>query len=97
MVTYVMLMNLTRKGAAEVDGLPGYLQTLEGLVTTNGGTTLLACATLGAYDVVLAAELPDDGTAMNVAADIAKIGLTTVQTLKSFQFPAFETFWRGHQ
>jgi uncharacterized protein with GYD domain len=97
MVTYVILMQLTHEGAAQVDDLPQYLQDLKDLVTNNGGHPLLACATLGRYDAVLGAEFEDDGTAMNVAADIAKIGLMKPETLKSFSTPDLNLFWRGHQ
>lgn len=94
MVTYVMLMKLTATGAANVDGLPQFIQALQEMVSSNGGTTLLACATLGAYDLVLAADLPDDGAAMILAADIAEGGQVSTETLKSFTLPGLEEIWR---
>jgi uncharacterized protein with GYD domain len=93
MVTYVMLMKLTAKGAGDVDALPQFIETLQEMVSSKDGTTLLACATLGAYDLVLAAELPDDGAAMILAADIAEGGRVSTETLKSFTLPGLEEMW----
>ena len=80
---YIVLMNWTDKGVAEVKDSPKKAEAAHKALEQAGGKMELYY-TMGPYDLVAVAEAPDDATLMRTVLAIASKGTIRTQTLKAF-------------
>ena len=84
MPRYVVLMNLTAKGFADIKGAPARYEAAVKAIEAAGGKVLSFNVTMGAYDYVMVAEGPGDEYAASLALSLASQGYVTMQTLRAF-------------
>jgi uncharacterized protein with GYD domain len=84
MPTFVMLMNLTAKGLADLKSAPARLDAATKAIEAAGGSLQSFHMTMGPYDYVAVAEAPSDDAAAVVAMSLAAQGNVTMQTLRAF-------------
>ncbi len=84
MAHYVLLMNLTEKGARDVKQMPA--RVAEGMKAWEamGGKTLSFHVTMGPYDYVAVGEAPSDEAAAAYALALASQGNVTTVSMKAF-------------
>lgn len=86
---YVMLGNWTEEGIRNVKHGPQREEAFRKAVETAGGKILLDLHTMGAYDFVVAVELPSDEAANVVALRTGSQGFVRTTTLKGWSGPEF--------
>ena len=84
MPQFVILINLTPKGLADIKNAPARYQAVLKGIEAAGGKVLSFHATMGAYDYVLVAEGPSDEFAALMSLATAAQGYITTQTLRAF-------------
>ena len=84
MATYVSLVNLTEKGAREINDTVKRADAFKTLAKKLGATVKELVWTQGKYDIVAIVEAPDDATASAVFLSAAKLGNIRSQTLRAF-------------
>jgi uncharacterized protein with GYD domain len=84
MPTYIILIKLTEKGINNIKDLPRRVQSARRAIEKAGGKWLGWNFTMGQYDAVAKAELPDDYTAAVVLLTAGKQGNIRTTTLKAF-------------
>jgi uncharacterized protein with GYD domain len=84
MPTYVTLYKWTDQAAKDVKNAPARFQVSRKLIESLGGKVLGVYVTMGEYDVVIMAELPNDEVACNVALSIASKGNVKSTTMRAF-------------
>ena len=90
---YLLLMKLTERGAAHVDGIPDRYKELEQLTLDHGGHVAFYLVTMGPYDIAAAVFVPDDESAMTLAMRLTEQGYVTTLTMKAFDIvPWFGPF-----
>ncbi|MFC6765642.1 GYD domain-containing protein [Natrinema soli] len=87
--TYVFLTNFTQQGIGDVTESPGRTEEAKALVESMGGTWKGFFVTMGRYDGLVIAELPDDATAAQAALTLASGGNVTTETLRAFPLDEF--------
>jgi uncharacterized protein with GYD domain len=84
MPTYIVLVNLTQKGAENIDQSPDRLEKVIELTESLGGEYKDFYMTFGRYDFVYIADLPDDEAAAHLALTYGRGGAGETETLKAF-------------
>ncbi len=84
MARYIMLANWTDQGVKNVKDSPGRLDAAKALAKKMGCEIREFYMTVGAYDMVVTAEGPDDETFAKFALTIAMGGNLRTTTLKAF-------------
>ncbi|MDL5361484.1 GYD domain-containing protein [Halalkalicoccus sp. NIPERK01] len=84
MPTYVVLVNLTQKGAENIDQSPDRLEQVKEATESLGGEYRDFYMTFGQYDFVYIADLPDDEAAAHLALTYGRGGGGETETLKAF-------------
>jgi len=84
MARYIMLMNWTNQGIANVKDSPKRLDTAKALAKKLKGEIRKFYMTTGTYDIVLVLELPDDEAAAKFALSVGSAGNIRTTTLKAF-------------
>jgi len=84
-VHYIYLMKLTPEGRAQVSDLVKRGEEFRQSAQDVGGQVTAYFATLGEFDLVGIAKVPDDESAMLLALALAKRGFVTTTTLKAFE------------
>ena len=84
MPQFVLLMNLTTKGLADLKGAPARIEAGVKALEAAGGKMVCFRATMGAYDYVMVAEGPSDEFAALMSMATAAQGYVTTQTLRAF-------------
>ena len=84
MPRYVTLLNWTDQGISNVKQAIDRLRAADAAIQEAGGKLLSVNYTMGQYDLVVVAELPDDETAMTFLVEIAGQGNVRSETLKAF-------------
>ena len=91
MATYIMLLNYTDQGIRNVKDSPNRLDAAKALAQNLGGEFKQTYLTLGAYDLVVVLELPDDAAAAKFAFAAGSIGRVRTTTLKAFSEEQFRS------
>jgi uncharacterized protein with GYD domain len=86
---YVMLGNWTEAGIRTVKQGPQRAETFRKAVEAAGGKVLLDLHTMGAYDFVVAVELPTDEAANLIALRTGVEGSVRTTTLKGWSSAEF--------
>jgi uncharacterized protein with GYD domain len=84
MPRYVILINFTEQGLKAIKDLPKRVRSARGAVEKAGGKWLSWHMTMGDYDAVVIADLPDDFTASTILLAVGKSGNIRTTTLKAF-------------
>lgn len=84
MPTYIVLIKETEKGIKSIKDLPKRVQGARRAIEKVGGKWLGWNFTMGQYDAIAKAELPDDYTAATVLLTAEKQGYIRTTTLKAF-------------
>lgn len=84
MARYVLLLNWTDQGIRAVKDTVKRAASARQLVEKMGGRVGESLWTLGAYDLVLTVEAPDDETATAMSIKLAALGNVRTTTLRAF-------------
>ncbi len=84
MATYVVLLNWTQQGIANVKDGPGRVQTARKAVEDAGGKWLGYYVTMGQYDGVAIVDLPSDEAVATMLLATAMRGNVQTQTMRAF-------------
>ncbi len=84
MAHYVYLVNWTADGIRNVAQAPARAEEFRRSVESAGGTVTSFLHTMGAYDLVVAVELPSDDAANQIALRTGRLGYVRTTTLKGW-------------
>lgn len=84
MAKYVVLVNWTEQGIRDVTKTTERADQVRQLAQQLGGKVELLLWTLGRYDIVAIAEMPDDETAALMGLRIGGMGTVRTETLRAF-------------
>jgi len=84
MPKYIVLINFTEHGMKTIKDLPKRVQAAREAVEKAGGKFLEWNLTMGQYDAVVIAEVPDDATVAALILGTGKEGNIRTTTLKAF-------------
>lgn len=84
MARYISLLNWTDQGIRNVKETVNRANAARQAFEAGGGTFVDAYWTLGAYDVVLIFEAPDDETAIRLALGLGTKGNVRTATMRAF-------------
>jgi len=94
MPSYVFLVNWTDSGIRAVRDAPARSEAFRRAVEAAGGHLLSILHTMGVYDLVVAAELPSDETANQLALRTGQEGFVRTTTLKGWSASEFAALVR---
>jgi len=89
MPSYVMLANWTDQGVRTVDESPRRLETARKTLEEMGGRFLSVYMTMGAHDLVITYDAPDDAVAARFTLLLGKHGNVRTTSLKAFPEEAY--------
>jgi uncharacterized protein with GYD domain len=89
MPAFVLLMNLTAKGAADIKDLPQRIEASTKAFEAMGGKVLSFHVTMGPYDMVAIGEAPSDEVAAMMALTLSAAGNVTTTSLRAFSREEF--------
>lgn len=84
MPTYITLARFTEKGIESIKQSPSRLEQAKKLLESVGGKFKGFYLTMGRYDAVVIAELPDDAAAAKLALAGGSQGNVRSETLRAF-------------
>ena len=84
MPTYIMLLNWTEQGVANVKESPSRLDAFKQALGQAGGALKGFYLVTGRYDMVAVVEVPDEETAARLALATGSQGSTRTETLRAF-------------
>ena len=86
---YVMLMKYTQKGIADLKGSPERIKQAKAALEKLGGRMVGVWVTMGQYDLVGIADLPNDEAAAIMALSLGSLGNVTTQTMRALSEDEF--------
>jgi len=89
MPTYISLMSYTDKGIQAVRDSPRRLDAAKRMLEDMGGTFRQFFMTMGAYDLILVYEAPDDAVSARFQLLLAAQGNVRTTTMKAFPEAAY--------
>ena len=84
MVTYLMLLNWTDHGMKNVKDSPKRLDGVKKLAKDLGGEVKSFYMTLGAYDLVLIVDMPNNDKLASFALKLGSLGNVRSTTLRAY-------------
>jgi uncharacterized protein with GYD domain len=84
MPTYISLLNYTQQGIADVKNGPARVDAAKAAYRKAGGELKEFFLTMGKYDIIVVAELPDDATVARLALGLGAQGNVRSQTFRAF-------------
>jgi uncharacterized protein with GYD domain len=84
MPAFVLLMNLTAKGVADIKAAPARIDEGVKAFEAMGGKMLSFHVTMGAYDYVAVGEAPSDEVAAAFAMGLTAKGYVTTSSMRAF-------------
>ena len=84
MPTYIGLLNYTDQGIKNIKDSPDRLDAAKNLAKDLGGELKQFYLTIGAYDMVILCDLPDDAAAAKFNLTLGSAGSVRTTTLKAF-------------
>jgi len=91
MATYIMLSNWTDEGIRHVKDSTKRLDAAQQLCRQHGAEIAAFYMTMGAYDMVIVIDAPNDEAFAKLALSIAKGGNVRATTLKAFDEDKYRT------
>ena len=95
MPTYVMLANWTDQGMRAIGESPRRVDAAKKTLEEMGGQFRSVYMTMGAYDLIMIYDAPDDAVAARLTLQIARKGFVRTKTLKAFPEQAFREIVRS--
>ena len=89
MPTYVMLANWTEQGMRSTNDSPKRIDTAKKTLEEMGGTFRSIYMTMGAHDLVMIYDAPDDAVAARFTLMLGKLGNVRTTSLKAFPEEAY--------
>lgn len=84
MPTYISLLRWTQKGVENIKEGPARLDKAKEVLKSVGGELKGCFLTLGAYDMVVRFDVPDDTAAAKFMLAVASRGTIQSQTMRAF-------------
>jgi uncharacterized protein with GYD domain len=84
MPTYIALLHYTQQGIAAIKQGPTRLEAAKQAYKKAGGELKAFYLTIGQYDAVAIAELPDDAAVAKMALSLGAMGNVRTETLRAF-------------
>ncbi len=84
MPSFVILGNFTEQGMKDMKNLKSRVEAAKEAISDAGGRMIFYYSTLGEYDFVSVAEVPDAETAARVVMAIGAAGNVRTQTMRAF-------------
>ncbi len=84
MPTYVNLVNFTDQGIRAYPDTVNRAQDYWNSIEAAGGRVVQEVWTMGAYDIVVLFEAPDDETATALALQVSSLGNVRTTTMRAF-------------
>jgi len=84
MATFISLVNFTQQGIRDFKTSPDRAAKFESMAEKAGVKVKEVYWTIGAYDVVIVMEAPDDESATAVMLGLSSLGNVRTQTLRAF-------------
>lgn len=84
MPSFVILGNFTEQGAKDVKNTRSRVEATKEAMRDAGGRMIFYYMTLGEYDFVVVAELPDAETAARLMMTVGAQGNVRTQTMQAF-------------
>ena len=84
METYIILMEMTKKGLDEIHKIPAFVESLKDKMKKRNGNLVGFYKVMGEIDYVALIESPDDKEALGAVMALGKIGYFTTLTLKGY-------------
>ena len=89
MTTYIVLVNWTERGIAQVKDSPRRLDAAKKLLKEMGGEIKSVHLTMGECDLVVVCEASDDAVAARFVLQLGMLGNVRTRTLKAFPEAAY--------
>jgi uncharacterized protein with GYD domain len=89
MPTYVMLANWTDQGVRTIDESPKRVDAARKNLEEMGGRFLSVHMTMGAHDLIITYDAPDDAVAARFTLLLEKLGNVRTTSLKAFPEEAY--------
>jgi len=89
MPTYVMLANWTDQGVRNIDESPRRVDAARKNLEEMGGRFLSTYMTMGAHDLIITYDAPDDAVAARFTLLLGKQGNVRTTSLKAFPEEAY--------
>jgi uncharacterized protein with GYD domain len=89
MPTYISLLRYTQQGIAAIKQAPTRLDAAKQAYKKAGGELKAFYLTIGQYDAVAIAELPDDTALAKMALALGAMGNVRTETLRAFNEAEF--------
>jgi uncharacterized protein with GYD domain len=90
MATFISLVNFTQQGVRDFKASPARAAKFKSMAQKAGVTVKEIYWTMGAYDVVLILEAPDDEAATATMLSLASLGNVRTHTLRAFNSSEME-------
>jgi uncharacterized protein with GYD domain len=89
MPTYVMLANWTEQGMRAINDSPRRIDTAQKSLEEMGGQFRSVYMTMGAHDLIMIYDAPDDAVAARFTLMLGKLGNVRTTSLKAFPEEAY--------
>jgi uncharacterized protein with GYD domain len=89
MPTYISLLRYTQLGIANIKQGPTRLDAAKQAYRKAGGELKAFYLTLGQYDAIAIAELPDDTALAKIALSLGALGNIRTESMRAFQETEF--------
>ena len=89
MPTYVMLANWTDQGVRTIDESPKRVDAARKALEEMGGRFLSVYMTMGAHDLIVTYDAPDDAVSARFTLLLGKLGNVRTVSLKAFPEEAY--------
>ena len=89
MPTYISLLHYTQQGLASAKNGPARLDAAKEAYRKAGGEVKGFYLTMGRYDIVLIAELPNDEAVAKLALSLGSAGNVRSETFRAFSEPEY--------
>ena len=95
MPTYISFLSYTQQGIAAVKNSPARLDAAKEAYRKAGGEVKGFYLTMGRYDMVLIAELPNDETVAKLTLSLGAAGNIRSETVRAFTEPEYRKVVAG--
>jgi uncharacterized protein with GYD domain len=90
MARFVMLLNYTDKGVAQIKDSPKRSDTFREWAARHGATVDLQLWTMGAHDGIAVVSAPDEKAIAALALGVSQLGFVRSTTLRAFDEAEFQ-------